>query len=315
VRAGLPAVKPPPIKPDSFASVAANYLKRHVAASGLRTQYEIERVIRRYVLPEWGERAFVDIKRSDVASLLDRVEDAHGRHTADVVLARVRAVAHWYALRHDSYASPFTRGMRRTDPKARKRARILNDDEICALWRATKADGRYNGIIRLLLLTGQRRECVGSMKWADLALDGTWTIPNIDRGKGTGGAICLPPIALEILRRQPRLSSNPFVFGVRGGKPFCGWSLPKRELDAALPAWPAWTVHDLRRTSRSLMSRAGVPPHVAERVLGHTQGGVQGIYDRHTYGQEKADALARLAGLIERIVNPPVSNVLPLTKA
>ncbi len=68
---------------------------------------------------------------------------------------------------------------------------------------------------------------------------------------------------------------------------------------------PNWTLHDLRRTARSLMSRAGVTPHTAERVLGHTIKGVEGTYDRHPYDPEKAHALEVLAALVERIVNPP----------
>jgi integrase len=67
---------------------------------------------------------------------------------------------------------------------------------------------------------------------------------------------------------------------------------------------PQWQLHDLRRTARSLMSRAGVTPHTAERVLGHTIKGVEGIYDRHKYMNETAHALEALAAQIERIVNP-----------
>jgi integrase len=75
-----------------------------------------------------------------------------------------------------------------------------------------------------------------------------------------------------------------------------------------------WTLHDLRRTSRSLLSRTGIRPDIAERVLGHTIGGVEATYDRHSYSDEKADALARLSALIEHIVNPPdaTSVVVPL---
>ena len=79
-----------------------------------------------------------------------------------------------------------------------------------------------------------------------------------------------------------------------------------------LPAMPAWRVHDLRRTARSLMGRAGVPTDHAERVLGHALAGVRGVYDRHTYLAEKRAALERLAALVESIVNPPLANVVPL---
>ena len=73
-----------------------------------------------------------------------------------------------------------------------------------------------------------------------------------------------------------------------------------------------WVVHDLRRTARSLMSRAGVRPDIAERVLGHARGGVEAIYDRHRYTVEKGDALLRLAALIETIVSPPADNVVAI---
>jgi integrase len=83
------------------------------------------------------------------------------------------------------------------------------------------------------------------------------------------------------------------------------FSILKAAFDRALPkAIPNWTLHDLRRTARSLMSRAGVPTDHAERVLGHVIGGVRGIYDRHEYRDEKADALAKLAVQINRILHP-----------
>jgi integrase len=87
----------------------------------------------------------------------------------------------------------------------------------------------------------------------------------------------------------------------------------KREFDAKLPNVAPWVLHDLRRTSRSLLSRAGVPSEHAERVMGHAIGGVEEIYNRHSYRDEKAHALARLATLIDSIVNPR-ANVTPLRK-
>jgi integrase len=113
---------------------------------------------------------------------------------------------------------------------------------------------------------------------------------------------------------QPRIAGNPYVFSGRGSGPFNSFSERKADLDDALPdGTPAWVLHDLRRTARSLMSRAGVSSEHAERVLGHVIRGVEGVYDRHTYAEEKANALAALAALVERIVNPPsASNVVQL---
>ena len=102
------------------------------------------------------------------------------------------------------------------------------------------------------------------------------------------------------------------MFAGRGGTHIAGWSKSKRKFDAKLEGVKPWVLHDLRRTARSLMSRAQVRPDIAERVLGHVIKGVEGVYDRHSYAEEKAHALKALAGLIERIVNPPAKNVVSL---
>jgi integrase len=77
---------------------------------------------------------------------------------------------------------------------------------------------------------------------------------------------------------------------------------------------PNWTLHDLRRTAKALMVRAGVRPDISERVLGHVIVGVEGTYDRHSYAEEKRDALEKLAAMVGHILNPPTSNVTPFNQ-
>ena len=149
------------------------------------------------------------------------------------------------------------------------------------------------------------------MKWADV-VDGVWTIATAEREKGNAGSLILPAQALAIIKAQPRLGDNPYVFAGRGNG--CrDFSKSKHPFDAKLPKMPRWTLHDLRRTARSLMSRAGVRPDIAERVMGHAIAGVEGVYDRHSYLEEKADALRRLAALVDSIVNPR-ENVVSISK-
>jgi integrase len=313
VRAGLPAFAAPPVKPDTCAAVAGDWVKRHVAKNGLLSRDAIERLLRQHILPAWHDREFISIRRGDVARLLDQVEDAHGARQADYVLAIVRGITNWYAARHEDYASPIVRGMRRQNPKARQRSRILADNEMAAVWRAGESNGRFGAIIRLALLTAQRREKLASMQWDHVSLDGTWTVPADVREKGTGGELVLPAAAVEIIRAQLRLGDNPYVFGGRGNTHFRGYSKAKRAFDAKLPPMERWTLHDLRRSARSLLSRASVRPDIAERVMGHAIAGVEGTYDRHSYRDEKADALKRLAALIDGVVNPR-ENVVPIPK-
>ena len=142
IKDGLPAFEPPPVEPDSFADVSENWLKRHVEAKGLRSADEVERVLERYVPPVWRDRAFADIRRSDVAALLDQIEDEHGKWTADAVLSVLRSLATWFASRNDGYTPPFVKGMRRTSKQERKRTRILSDAELRAVWLAAEAGWR-----------------------------------------------------------------------------------------------------------------------------------------------------------------------------
>lgn len=313
IRAGLAPFEPPAIKPESFGAVAENWFKRHVEAKGLRSASELRRTLDRYILPVWCDRDFLAIRRSDIAALLDRVEDENGKRQADQVLAIVRGLMNWVEARSDEYQSPVARGMRRSDPKARARARILDDDEIRRVWSAAEQGGTFGAFVRLALLTAQRRDKLASMKWIEI-VDGEWRMATEAREKGTAGALVLPDAALAIIESQPRLASNPYVLSGRAGGAYNGFSRGKRDFDRKAKVGQPWVIHDLRRSARSLMSRAGVRSEIAERVMGHVIAGVEGVYDRHSYRDEKADALARLARLIDSIVNP-TANVIPLRTA
>jgi integrase len=290
---------------ETFLSVAGIWVKRHLEKNGIRSRFEIERMLAKYIFPAWAGRDFVSIKRSDVVALLDDVEDKHGPRQADCVLTVFSSIANWYASRHDSYSSPIVRGMKRANRKERQRDRVLSDDELRAVWAALPARDTFGDFVKLLLLTGQRREKVVTMRWSDIADDGTWTLPTEKREKGNAGAITLPSMALDVLSSRPRFASNPYVFAAARGKGhFSCFSKAKLDLDKKLPNLPQWQLHDLRRTARSLMSRAGINREHAERVLGHAIPGVEGVYDRHKYDAEKTKALAALASLLARILEP-----------
>lgn len=316
VRDGLPAVGP---KADTFGAVTANWLKRHVEAKGLRSHGEVERLLNAHVLPVWKDREFTSIRKSDVSTLLDEVEDDHGARQADYVLAIVRGIMNWQATRLDDYVPPIVRGMRRTKPKERARTRILTDDELRAVWKVAEGNGAFGALVRLLLLTAQRRDKVVSMRWQDISIDGTWTIPTEEGEKGNATELVLPKLALDVIRAHPHFSNNPYVLAGRGDGHINGFSKGKLAFDekvaAKLPDVPQWQLHDLRRTARSLMSRAGVSREHAEKVMGHKIEGVEGVYDRHEYMTEKRDALARLATLIDNIVNGRSAEVVPMLSA
>jgi integrase len=155
------------------------------------------------------------------------------------------------------------------------------------------------------------------MKHADISDDGTWSVPSEDeREKGTAGIIRLPKQAITIIEGLDKVADNPFVFAGRGGKAMNHYSQGKDELGKLLqPSIPRWTLHDLRRTARTLMSDAGVRPDIAERVLGHAIPGVGGVYDRSEYFAQKSEALEMLARHIDSIVDPTADNVVPLRRS
>jgi len=181
VKEGKPAIEPPPPEPEAFQSVAENWIKRHAIAKKLRSRAEIERVLRVYVYPFWRNHVFAEIRRSNVAALLDHVEDQHGARMADIVLGVVRSIGNWYGSRSDDYLSPFLRHTRRD--QGGKRERFLDDGELRAVWRGAEQTGSFGRFVMLLLLTAQRRGAVALMRWDDISPDGTWTIPTAPREK------------------------------------------------------------------------------------------------------------------------------------
>jgi integrase len=308
----------------TFKDVAENWMKHYVDLHNLRSKSEIKRILDKHLYPEWADRLFLEIRRGEVNKLLDKIIDAdnhgrsrhrknQGRSQADAVLAVIRGIMTWHQSRDENYTSPIVRGMRRH--KSKPRDRILSDDEIRALWTAVGDFGAFGPLVKLCLLTAQRSRKVASMRWQDLK-DQVWLIPQQDREKGTARSLKLSPLAWEIVQSQPRLKDNPYVFASWPFKHFNSWSQQKSALDGelkkVLPDMQPWTIHDLRRTARSLMSRAGVRPDIAERVLGHAIAGVEGVYDRHDYLDEKADAMLHLGGLIKTIISPREPNVVVL---
>jgi integrase len=296
---------------DTFAAVAANYFRRE--GRGLRSAERRRRTLDRLVIPVLGDRPIGEIRRSEIVRLLDQVEEGSGPSAADDVLAFVRKIMNWHATRSDDFRSPVIRGMARTKPKERARSRILNDDELRQVWNtAASQPGAFSALVQFLLLTAGRRNECRNMVWAEV--DGAdWTLPAARNKTKVDLVRPLSDAALALLKRVPRIDAGPFVFTTTGRRPIGGLERHKAKFDRACGV-TGWTLHDLRRTARSLMSRAGISPDHAERCLGHIIGGVRGVYDRHEYHAEKAAAYEALAAQIDRVVNP-VDNVAELPAA
>jgi integrase len=292
-----------------------DFLVRHVRGK-LRSANEIVRTFEVYVRPRLGDKSIYNLKRSDIVALLDQIEDKNGPVMADRTLAYVRKAFNWQAARDDSFTPPIVKGMARTKPSERRRTRILDDQEIRDLWTALDqlknyAPLCYPRFVRTLLYVAQRRDEVSRMVWEEI--DGeAWTIAK-ERSKNRLANVV--PLTKEVRCLLGPERNVGFVFSNEKDRrrAFSGFSKAKTALDRKIAElrkrehrapMPHWVHHDLRRTARSLMSRAGVLPDIAERVLGHVITGVRGTYDCYEYFHEKRDALEELAALIERILHP-----------
>jgi integrase len=291
-------------------------------AKKLRSGDQYKSTFERLAKPEIGNIGIYEIRRSHVTGMLDEIEDESGPVMADRALAYVRKAFNWYAIRDDKFLSPIVPGMRETGSKGRER--ILADDEIRDLWAAleTLSDvpACYPRFVKTLLLTATRRN--ESAKLHSNEIDGdVWTIPGarykrLPKHKDKDHVIPLSAAARELIAEKPEgVNKNSwFVFSTTAGaKPFSGFSKAKATLDDAIAdirekdgraPMERWTLHDLRRTARTLMSRARIEPDHAERALGHIIGGFRGVYDKFEYLDEKRGAFDALAALVLRILNP-----------
>ena len=307
---------------NSLKIVAEEYLARE--GKTLRSIGERRGVFRRYIFPRFAARPIDEIKRSEIVRLLDKVEDENGSVAAEHALAALRRLFNWHAGRSDDFRSPIVRGMARIKPKERERDRLLSDDELRAVWGAAEASGTaYGFLVRFIALTATRLREAACMVRNELSADGSeWLIPAARYKTKQDHLVPLSNAAQALLREIPAIGQKGFIFTTGGKTPLGGFSKFKSQFDERVLAelrkhdpeaepLTRWTTHDLRRTARSLMSRAGVPPDHAERAIGHVIGGVRGVYDRHAFKDEKRAAFEALAMQIDRILNPQ-SSIVPI---
>lgn len=287
---------------DTFERVAEAFITRYAKRHNKSWQ-ETERILKRYVIPIWGPRQVRDITRPDVLALLDDMVDRGAPVMAKQTHSTIRKLFYWAVERGILDTSPCVRIP--IPAKANERDRVLTDDELRAVWLACDPlKWPFGPAIRLLVLTGQRRDEVATMRWPDIDLDtGLWTIPRELMKGDRAHEVPLSSIAKEIILSLPKLDET-LVFTTKGRVPITGFSNAKRRLDE-LSGVADWRIHDLRRTAASGMARLGVEPHVVEKVLGHQTGtisGVAAIYNRHGYQAEKQEALERWAREVLRLV-------------
>lgn len=271
-------------------------MKPRVRAKGLgESTYYMQRA--------WAplHRVPVDgVTRAQVAERLSEIAKTSGPHAANRARTTLSSFYTWLIAEGLAEANPVV-GTRKPHREER-RERVLKPDEIKAILAALPT-GDFGRIVRLLLLTAQRRDEVAEMPWAEVDLAaGLWSMPRARTKNGVPHDVPLSRPALAILADAPRIEGRDLVFGSGAGG-FQGFTRAKAALDKASGVTD-WRLHDLRRTAATGMGNLGVLPHVVEAVLNHisgTKAGVAGVYNYALYNPEKRAALdlwaRHLAGL------------------
>ncbi|MDP3704012.1 MAG: tyrosine-type recombinase/integrase [Candidatus Omnitrophota bacterium] len=331
---------------ESFAAVAELFIERKAKKN--RTWAETERLLRFGLGPAqdgkrasghrtkldaapgpikaWGKRHVSEIRRGDVAELLESIGQ-RSPAVARATFAALRPLFDWCVERDLMAVSPCDKLT--APPRSKARDRVLSDSELHIIWQASERLGYpFGPVVQLLMLTGQRRSEVAGMTWAEVDLDaGRWRIPAERTKNGKAHEVDLSPQAVAVLKKIAITSAH--VFPARGEGAVRGFSATKRRLDELTAEIVAedegseapspWRLHDLRRTAATGMAALAFPPHVVERVLNHisgTQSGLVGVYQRHEYRPEREAALKAWGQNVAAIVSgqPRPSNVVGIRR-
>jgi integrase len=267
-----------------------------------RSGGEIARLLRREMGGAWIGRSIHEISKRDVVELISAIEQRGAPVAANKALKSIKTFLRWCVGRAVLDQSPAENVP--LPSKEIARDRVLDDDELAQIILATREmGGPYGGIVELLALTGQRREEVAGLQWAELDLARRiWTLPKSRTKNAKIHVVHLSEQSMAVLTRADR--RGPYVFSLLGTKPFQEFSRAKRRLDQ-LSGMTGWRLHDLRRTCVSGMARLGVAPHVADKILNHQAGtisGVAAVYQRHDFFSERREALEWWGIHVSRIV-------------
>ncbi len=327
-----------------FDQYLEHHAKRNKRAS---SKAEDERQAKKDILPAWGDKKARDITRREAIALLDGIV-ARGSPVAANRLQALLSKLFKFALERDLIPGSPMANVRKPGGKETGRKRVLSDAELVEVWQAAGTLGKPDEqLLKLLLLTGQRRGEVAGLRWDEIDdAERLWLLPaarakaNIDHevplADTVGALLSQVPrkrkgSARSAKPRRPRNTEVPAPIGekplsclfpqrsndlpmreFKGIKRALDAHLAKERRDAGSDPMPAWVLHDLRRKFRTGLSRLRVESEIAERVLGHVPAGVRGVYDRHDYRAEKRIALEAWALHVAKLLNPPAKNVVTL---
>jgi integrase len=296
---------------ETFGDGVALYLKRQGQRLRARSLVEVTRHLNVHAKP-LHRLQLVEIDRRAIARLVSALADSSGAVAANRTGSSIAAFFAW-AIREGwiDHNVAATLNKQHEQP----RSRVLSDSELRRIWAATSGADQYSSIVRLLMLTGCRREEIGGLQWSEIDFDKALiTLPPARTKTKREHLVPLSAMAIEVLEAQPRRDRE-HVFGERPTHGFRGWSPSKAKLDERAGIEPGWVLHDLRRTVSTRMNgELGIAPHIVESVLAHVghKSGVAGVYNKAAYTNEKRQALAQWCEHVLAIVEDRPAKVVSL---
>ncbi len=293
-----------------------------------RSWKEDERLLRKDIIPVMGRKKAKDIRRRDIALLLDEIVDRGAAITANRVLAVTRKMFNFAVGRDIIDASPCVQIP--APSKENRRERNLSEDEVSIFWNKLddcKMSKEIKIALKFLLITAQRKSEVIEAEWNEFNFkDKWWTIPKTKTKNKKSHRVPLPPIGIEVLNEMKKITGEyKFVFASPigmtkrnpnrrvGMSPILGASVDHALRDNLIDdpdtgrinifKLDHFTPHDLRRTATSIMSKSGVPRLTLKKILNHSDGEVTAVYDQYEYDKEKKKALEKWGRKLQSIIS------------
>jgi len=306
-------------------AVAENYMRQEGKA--LRSADSRHSILKRSIYPVIGDKQITDVTRDDITRMLDKVSETSGVVAADMCLSIVRKIFNWHETRTSRFRSPIVRGMRRSKPIERIRTRVLSDEEIREVWKAAgdKRLGVYGAALKFALLSGARRNEISGLRRSEIKVvrdnGSEFTCWELPAGRSKNKKPVTRPLskaAQAIIEEMPVIGTDDdaeaFVFTLNGLRPITLKNDKKKALLEQISGTSGWTVHDLRRTFRTLLSRLRVPYEIKERALGHAPPMLDQVYDQDLHLGAMLEAVNKVAAEIERIITGESGKVIRLSR-
>lgn len=301
----------------TITDISAEFIEKYVKPHHKRPKDTI-RFIENHILPAFGNRVARDITRKDVIRLLEQIKSSPKPSAANHVLVILRRMYNW-AIEQDELEVNPCLNIKKPVP-IKERERVLSKNEIGKFWHAcNEINYPYGQLCQLLLLTGQRCNEIARLKWDYIDFEEcVMRIPAENTKAKRGHDVPLSDLAIHILKTIPRFTGLYIFTSGNGIKPVNGFSKTKKRIERYFNPKDDWRFHDLRRTCATGLAELGVPLHTISRVLNHAEGGVTKIYARHSYLNEKRDALGLWADTVAGIIGDRDGgngNVVPIKRA